>query len=329
MDLRGVLMQGNGEKICCGFGGSPADLDGLLWGTLRFLSWRSLNLDGGWTGEELRLWVWAPTVVELVYWIWSWFWLWRWCRWIRSWFWLWRWCRCRWIRNWFWLWRWCRWIRNCFWLWSWCRCITSWFWSGVCGSEAGSGCGVGVGGSEAGSGCGDGSEAASDESSGSSSKEDSCLLISWRSSPSPELWSCWETSELTVSTFSCSSSSSLSSSDASSVLLTSVCSSSISCESSNPSCARALAMFLRCTRTCVRQGEWCLARIIWSWLGVEWAWGPPPLWMIPLFEDCWPGLGLLPRRRWLTTGEGPIWEGRILVAGHLSVKNQYQWVRKH
>ncbi len=200
---------------------------------------------------------------------------------------------------------------------------------GVCGSEAGSGCGVGVGGSEAGSGCGDGSEAASDESSGSSSKEDSCLLISWRSSPSPELWSCWETSELTVSTFSCSSSSSLSSSDASSVLLTSVCSSSISCESSNPSCARALAMFLRCTRTCVRQGEWCLARIIWSWLGVEWAWGPPPLWMIPLFEDCWPGLGLLPRRRWLTTGEGPIWEGRILVAGHLSVKNQYQWVRKH
>lgn len=29
-DLRGVLMQGKGEKICCGFGGSPAKVEGLL-----------------------------------------------------------------------------------------------------------------------------------------------------------------------------------------------------------------------------------------------------------------------------------------------------------
>lgn len=119
-------MQGNGEKICCGFRGSPADVDGLL---LREPPLSELEesepgrrVDG--SGAE---------AVGLG---------------------------------------------------SGCGGV------GVGASEAGSGCGDDVGGSEAGSGCGVGSEAGSDESSCSSSKEDNCLLISWRSSPSPELWSC-------------------------------------------------------------------------------------------------------------------------------------------
>lgn len=132
-------MQGNGEKICCGFGGSPADVDGLL---LRDPPLSELEesepgrrVDGS-----------GADAVGLG---------------------------------------------------SGCGGVGVFGFEadsgggvGVGASEAGSGCGDDVGGSEAGSGCGVGSEAVSDESSGSSSKEDNCLLISWRSSPSPELWSC-------------------------------------------------------------------------------------------------------------------------------------------
>lgn len=148
------------------------------------------------------------------------------------------------------------------------------------GSSSGSGSGGGV--------CVGGS--AEFGEAGSSSREDSWSSICWTSSSSPQLWSCGETSVLSamVSTF-CSSDcfsstssltpcSSLSSSGSSSVLLTEFSSSSTSRESSNPSWARALAMFLRCMRTWLRQGEWSLARDVWSWLGVEWPWGCiPPL----------------------------------------------------
>lgn len=114
----------------------------------------------------------------------------------------------------------------------------------------------------------------------SSSREDSWFSICWTSSSSPQLWSCGEApvpSATTVvssdiSSFSVSFStpcSSLFSSDASSVLLTKVSSSSTSRESSKPSWARALAMFFRWVRTWLRQGEWSLARDVWSWLGVE------------------------------------------------------------
>lgn len=149
------------------------------------------------------------------------------------------------------------------------------------GSTSGwaSGGGVGVGGS--------GSVEFGDV--GSSSREDSWFSICWTSSSSsPQLWSCGEPSvpsattvvSSDISTFSsssvCSSSSfsstpcsSLFSSGSSSVLLAKVSSSSTSRESSKPSWARALAMFLRWVRTWLRQGECSLARGVWSWLGVE------------------------------------------------------------